>query len=466
MLKGKTTLEETRISRMYLAMIQRAFIGTFDKIRTGLRSTITWIVLLVLALVGAGIYIHEKGRGHFHQLKTQIGVEPASAPEAPPQPGGQPPIILHRESAGGALAPELVSATLLPGRGMNILQITAAIPGRGEIALLASPSTAEAAKAMTGINDDINGEESLNKGNPLELPWAGTLSGSPALGGDGILLSWHDRRFTVPIIATGQTSANASVSTGGLLLRRASTNSSASDIPDGSKAQASFDAGDFNGNWPSNTKVDTSVVLRGHSLDITVTARNTGSEPAPMGIGWQPRFVLPQADRAQMRLRLPSSAVVETKDGLPTGQFVPVIGTDRDFSAPGGAPLSSIALDDTFAHLQQGSMALGPEVELRNPAGGYGLRITALSSSIKAVHVTAPVGGSSIVINPMTTLDDPFNHQWSKDEDTGLVLLQPGQSLEWKIRVELFALGGQQVSMAAPAPRHPAFDPAQPRLVQ
>jgi hypothetical protein len=36
--------------------------------------------------------------------------------------------------------PEFLSVTLLPGRGMNVLQITAYIPGKGEVNLLASPS--------------------------------------------------------------------------------------------------------------------------------------------------------------------------------------------------------------------------------------------------------------------------------------------------------------------------------------
>ena len=36
--------------------------------------------------------------------------------------------------------------------------------------------------------------------------------------------------------------------------------------------------------------------------------------------------------------------------------------------------------------------------------------------------------------------DDPFGHEWAKDEDTGMVVLQPGQSMQWKIRLEIFSL--------------------------
>jgi len=40
----------------------------------------------------------------------------------------------------GGTMPEFLSVTMLPGRGMNVLQIKAYIPGKGEVNLLASPS--------------------------------------------------------------------------------------------------------------------------------------------------------------------------------------------------------------------------------------------------------------------------------------------------------------------------------------
>jgi len=47
--------------------------------------------------------------------------------------------------------------TLLPGRGMNVLQIRVFVPGRGEIDLLDSPSVAEATRSMTGSGEDAEG---------------------------------------------------------------------------------------------------------------------------------------------------------------------------------------------------------------------------------------------------------------------------------------------------------------------
>jgi galactose mutarotase-like enzyme len=82
----------------------------------------------------------------------------------------------------------------------------------------------------------------------------------------------------------------------------------------------------------------------------------------------------------------------------------------------------------------------GPIAELRDPKGNYGLRITMMSPAIKAIHVSAPANASFISIDPQFNYDDPFGHEWAKDEDTGMVVLQPGQTVQWKIRLEIFSL--------------------------
>jgi aldose 1-epimerase len=432
---------------MYLALLGRAASRITGKFTSGawLRSSTTWIVLLVLALVGAGIVIHEKGRGHLHQLQTELGAQSASPTEPPPQPGGQDPIILSRSQITGGIAPEFLSATMLPGRGMNVFQITAYLPGKGEISLLDAPSLADAAKTMTGFDSDANGEQSLAMGGAIEVPWAGQVAGATLPGGSSVMANWQGRGITLPVNSPSTGTEATQTSVGGLLLRHASASSSAPAMPDGGMAQATFNTGDFDGSWPAKTEVKTSVLLRSQSLEITVTARNTGTEAEPMGIGWRPRFVIPTGERAQTLLRLPSNlrAEVSPQTGLPTGRLLPVAGTAYDFSGPGGTPLRSIDLNDTFVHLKDGKMSNGPEVELRNPVAGYGLRLTALTSTIKAIRVYAPAGKSIISIDPQTNYNDPFGREWSKDEDTGVTVLQPGESLQWKIRLELFPLTGQ-----------------------
>jgi len=245
-------LEDPRISRMYLAMIGRGF---------------------ERALGRFGIAIHEKGRGKLTQLKTHLGSPAHPGPVQGPQPGGQDPIILTREQQTAALSPEFLSATLLPGRGMNVLQITAYLPGKGEVPLLQSPSLVDAATAMSGIEADVNGEASLAVGGAIEVPWAGQISGASLPGGTSVLANWHGRGVTLPV----NSSVNGTSSVGGLLLRRGADSAKQSSITDGGLAEATFNADDFDGHWPSRTEVKTTVLLGAHAIDITVVAHNVGT---------------------------------------------------------------------------------------------------------------------------------------------------------------------------------------------
>ena len=74
-------------------------------------------------------------------------------------------------------------------------------------------------------------------------------------------------------------------------------------------------------------------------------------------------------------------------------------------------------------------MENGPVAELRDPENDYGLRITAMASTIRAIRVYAPLDGSFISIQPQFNYDDPFGREWGKNEDTGMVVLQPGQAV-------------------------------------
>lgn len=432
---------------MYTAMIGRFFLRTWDGLIRGkwLRSPITLFLLAAVLLVGIGIAIHEKGRGDYTKLKSELHA-PASVPEpTAPQPGGQNAITLTREQRTGAISPEFLSVTMLPGRSMNILQIKAYLPGKGAVPLLASPSMAEAAHAMTGIDEDAEGEASLKMGAAFELPWAGRIFGTPMPGGLSVLANWNGHGIALPALATEGSAKNDGSSEGGLFLRRAASSAQPSTMLDGGVAEASFDAGDFNGHWPSTTQVKTSVILRATTIDLTVTATNTGSEPEPMGIGWNPRFLIPDGDRAKATIRIPSETEIETDhtSGVPTGRLIPAK-QGSALAAKGGVPLGSQGWNNTYVHLKSGMLSDGAETELSDPALQFGLRLTALSSSIKAIHLSAPVGKPFVTINPQTNFDDPLGREWvDVGDDRSVTVLQPGESLQWKVRLELFSTSGE-----------------------
>jgi aldose 1-epimerase len=402
-----------------------------------MRSGMLTMLVVTLVLVALAFGWQEHRRGQFGQIKRELKKKPLQEDTSTMRPGGQEAILLQRSQFGGGSGPEFLSATLLPGRGMNVLQITAYLPDKGEVSLLASPSVGEATRQMNGTGADAAGAESLEMGGAIEAPWAGRISGTPSADGENLTTVWHGRHLSLPAAGAG------TMATGGLLLKRSSSTQSSNVMPDGGEAKVGFHAGDFNGHWVSQTDITTTVELSGRAIEMTVQARNSGTEAEPMGIGWQPRFVILSGNRARATLRLPIADRVEVADrrsGLPSGRLLPVKETQYDFTELNGARLGSLNLDDSFVHLKPAFMDNGPVAELRDPDSDYGLRITAMTSNIKVMRVYAPAGAKFISIDPQFNFDDPFGHEWAKEDDTGMVLLQPGQTVQWKIRLEIFSL--------------------------
>ena len=404
-----------------------------------MRSGLLTFLALILVLAVLAFGWHEHRLGQFAQLKREIGKRPVH--DVTVRPGGQDVVQLQRSQLLGGTGPEFLSATLLPGRGMNVLQITAYIPGKGQVNLLASPTLEEAARLLSGTGADASGAKSLTMGAAIEVPWASRITGTTTPDGKNLNTSWRGLHMLLP--ADAKDTYGTGVAAGGLLLKQTSDSVDADVMPDGGNTQATFKPGNFDGHWPSRTEITTTVALSGRAINMKVVARNTGDTAEPIGIGWHPRFAILNGDRRQLRLRLPQGMRIDVKDrrtGQLSGKLLPVENTEYDFTGRDGAQLGALNLDDTFVHLRAGLLEDGPVAELRDPESGYGLRITAMTSTVKAIRVYAPLDGSFISIEPQFNFDDPFGREWAKDEDTGMVVLQPGQSTQWKIRLEIFSL--------------------------
>jgi aldose 1-epimerase len=432
---------------MYWALMKQGF-GNW---RRGLwraavmRSGLLTVLVLAIVLAGLAFGWHEHRLGQFAQLKQELGKPPVR--DVSVKPGGQDVVRLERSQMLGGAGPEFLSATLLPGRGMNVLQITAYLPQKGEVNLLASPPLEEAAKELTGTGADATGAKSLTMGAAIELPWAGRIFGYKTPDGDNLMTTWRGMRLILPTDAKDSYGVGGATAAGGMLLKQPSDSIAPNVMPDGGEAQAVFRPGNFGGHWPSQTEITAAINMSGRSIEFKITAHNTGNVAEPIGIGWHPRFAILSGHRGQMMLRLPQAQRVEVKDrrtGQLSGRLLPVEGTEYDFAGHEGAQLGALNLDDSFVHLRTGLMEDGPVAELRDPENDYGVRITALSPTIKAMRVYAPLDGSFISIEPQFNFDDPFGHEWAREEDTGMVVLQPGQSTQWKIRMEIFSLSSGQ----------------------
>ena len=407
-------------------------------------STRGWVTPTIVGLLCAGLVFasYERGHGNLHKIKTRVNPQPV-AEALPAGPGGQDPIRLSRSATSIGKEAELISATFLPGRGMNVFQLTAMIPGHGEVQLLVSPALASAAGLMNGLDEDANGSASASMGGAILAPWAQNLSGTPT-GTAGVLQTiWNNQRLTFPAV-----NAQSNESVEGLLLNRGADSVKSDVLPDGQTVVATFHAGDFGGHWPSTIEVTVQAQLTSHDLDLTVTATNTGQKPAPFGIGWHPYFAIPSGDRSNALLKIPSKTImaIDHRSGNPTGKMDDVGETSNDLSRKGGSKLGLNGLSETYTNLLP-DVAGGPVAEIRDPAYNYMLSMIPLTPNITNMRVISPGDKPWVSIGPNTNLDDPFGAEWGKPENAGIVTLAPGETLRWKVRVEISLMGSSDSNL-------------------
>ena len=241
-----------------------------------------WLPVIVISILilGPGFAWHLHRHGRFSTLKREIRTQINSASPTDVdagRPGGQDAIVLSRKQSIGSDGPEFLSATLLPGLGMTVLQITANVPGRGETPLLAAPSvqavSAGAVEPPNGFMDDRGA---------IEVPWGGTFMGAATPLGTSVIANW--RGHSIEESTEGSTQPEAAE--GGTLLVESSDSTTKEATADGMQATALFRKMNTDDRWPSKTDVKVSADLEARTIDLVVTAKNTGDHEEPMGIGW------------------------------------------------------------------------------------------------------------------------------------------------------------------------------------
>jgi aldose 1-epimerase len=364
----------------------------------------------------------------------------AKAAQKPPVVviGGEPIVVLQRPDVTDQTKPQFLQATILPGRGMAVLQIKAYLPGKGEIDVLNAPPLPEATQLLNKGDDEF-GNQVFKIGGAILLPFANRIRGNPSADGKTITASVAGHMVTLPANWSGKNPGAEKHAIHGLMRRSRFEHVILRTGAQDSAVNATLHAGDFDGHWLSDTDVEVQTTLSHDAFDMTVTAKNVGTRRLPMGIGWHPYFLLPSGDRQQVRLHLPSEtrAIMNNYDDtFTTGKRMAVKGTPYDFSAPGGVALGTQYLDDSYSNLLYGANRT-TVTELIDPAAKYGVRLTALSPQIKSIQVYAPTDKNFVAIEPQFNLPDPYSSSWGS-VDTGMVLLEPGQSVSWQVRLELF----------------------------
>ncbi len=361
---------------------------------------------------------------------------PQAGAQAVTEIGGQKIVTLTRK-ATSSTKPEFTSVTILPGRGMEIQQITANFPGKGNIDVLASPDLAASAK-MLDQDDNANGDLGYRLGSAFLVPYPNRIRGQLSADGKTLTTEWKGHTITLPANNIGKNPGAERHAMHGLILKAKTDNVSVKKTHDGEEVTGVIHAGDFGGHWLSKTDLDFTITLTAEAVEATVVARNVGKEDEPIAIGWHPYFAFPSGDRTQARLHIPGSQLAEV-DGydnvFPSGKLTPVDGTRYDLRAPDGVALGSNFFDDNWSKLEWKNGAV--TVKVIDPAAHYGVDIEGLSKEIKTIQAYAPPTQKFVAVEHQYNFADPFGKEWN-GMDTGMVTLKPGESTKWRVRLHVF----------------------------
>lgn len=369
-------------------------------------------------------------------LILAASVVPMSEAQTVTEIGGQKLVVLTR-AATSTTKPEFTSVTVAPGRGMEVLQITANFPGKGKIDVLASPELAEAKRILDGDVTET-GNKSYGMGAAFLVPYPNRMRGKLSDDGKTLTTEWQGHVITLPANSMGSKPGAERHAMHGLVLRSKTDEVSVEQVPGGQQVAGVIHAGDFGGHWLSKTQLVVTIRLTADAVDATIVARNIGNEDEPMALGWHPYFNLPSGDRTQARVRIPGAMIAEVDNYdnvFPTGKLLAVAGTKFDLRAAAGEALGTNAYDDSWNHLDWSKKAA--TVQIVDPAARYGVLVEGLSPQIKAIQMYAPPSKNFVAIEHQYNFGDPFGKEWG-GTDTGMVTLKPGQSTQWQVRLHVF----------------------------
>ncbi|MCR5879734.1 hypothetical protein [Phenylobacterium sp. J367] len=198
------------------------------------------------------------------------------------QIGGAPVVTITAADAPPA-GPAILDATVLPGRGMMLLQASLRLPSGEIVDAIHAPAPAEAAKALSGGEDDFAGNRSFTFGGCLLAPFANRIRGR-ALPGAREIESLIDGRPVRLLRNWGGKAAGAEqYAMHGFLLD--------AEVPfeaEPDRIRGHLAAGDFGGRWPGRVDLDFEYRLERGGLVLRIDARNAGEGPLPLGLGWHP----------------------------------------------------------------------------------------------------------------------------------------------------------------------------------
>ena len=363
--------------------------------------------------------------------------------------GGKPVVRIERPVPRSPAKSAFVGATIVPGLGMNVWQVSYVHPLRGVQQLLFSQPIEQLKEELSDAilnNQDPFLNRAFFAGAPLLFPWANRLRGLVSEQKGTLEAKWNDQVLVVPRNwpPSQKPDPQASSAIHGLVYAK---DFGISEKKSGSTATVagSYQSAGFGVGWPSALKVEVAVQLTADLFRYTVEARNTGDKPTPVALGWHPYFLLPSGKREQVELQIPAKARLEV-DGpntvFPTGKKLQNAGSQYDFVK--SKPLGKLFLDDTFVDLN--TEKSGRFVaSLSDKSAAHSVTLSVLGtgpvslpgSRITAFQVYAPLDKPFVCIEPQYNWGDPLGNIWPSPAAAGFVTLKPGEVTKYQVEIRL-----------------------------
>lgn len=183
-----------------------------------------------------------------------------------------------------------------------------------------------------------------------------------------------------------------------------------------------------NVNYPFAFSAQAEYRVDGREFVWTLSVKNEDSQPMPAGFGHHPYFVRPESDNEPL-LTVPCDAEFELVDFMAVAPPVPV-SPRLDFRQ--ARSIGDTELNDLLTH-RQGDLPArliypGWEIDL------------AIYSDVLFKHIlvyTPPEGQRSVAIEPMTNASDGFNLYVQGIEDSGVFVVNPGETVGGVVRLSL-----------------------------
>lgn len=180
--------------------------------------------------------------------------------------------------------------------------------------------------------------------------------------------------------------------------------------------------------FPFPFHLEVTYRLKDCRLEMGTIIQNIGWRDMPCGLGIHPYFRRPK----QGTIQVPALKRWELSDGLPTGKLLEVEGP-YDLHRP--RELTNLVLDDIFTDLIADSdgivrCVLNDQIKCIRNVVEFDVK-----QFPNVVVYTPPPPRQAICIEPYTCITDAFNLHHRMGVDSNLIVLRPGETINFKVCV-------------------------------